>query len=83
MDFKEILYNYISEHAYSALIKEEAYQKAASSRRAAADRLSDTLSAEQQQLLEEFTAALFAVCELESYYYFCEALHIVRGLLAV
>lgn len=77
MDFKEILYNYISEHAYSALIKEEAYQKAA------ADRLSDTLSAEQQQLLEEFTAALFAVCELESYYYFCEALHIVRGLLAV
>ena len=81
MDFKEILYDYISENAYLDLIQDEAYQKAVANRRAAENDLTETLSGEQQELLEKFVTQLLYVGELESYFYFSEALSIIRGLL--
>lgn len=82
MDFKEMLFQYIFENTYRTLSRREEYRKAIAGRNAAEKALAETFSPQQQELFEEFAGKLLSVCEMESRYYFCEALAIIRELLA-
>lgn len=81
MDFKEFLYDYLSENAYPVLICNETYQNALAERNLAEENLFATLNNEQRALLDEFVGRLLNLCDLEAHYYFSEAFRIVGSLL--